>query len=216
MKQLALPPIGVFGGTFNPPHYGHFCPVQDAARQVGIKRIMVVPCQIPPHKAKPETSAATRLTMVRLAAEHFNGFEVSDIELKRAGKSYTVDTLEQLRNDMPDTPICFFMGLDSLLHFDSWHRWQDIPKLSHIVVCARPGWQPDYNTNIQRLLEQRLTEAPAQLHRDKCGCLFFASVAPYHVSSTEIRQRLEKQQNLHGMMPDNVHAYINEHRLYRP
>ena len=210
MASLASP-LGVFGGTFNPPHYGHLCPLEEAAKECGIDKVLLMPCQLPPHKAEPNVSAELRLHMVELACQHFSCFEASDVELRRPGPSYTVDMLTQLRATHPNTPLCFFLGLDSLLHLDSWHRWQDIISLAHIVVSMRPGWEPQYNARIRRLLEVHQTNAAADLHNAVAGSLYFAETTPVHVSSTQIRQRLNDAQNVHGMMPEQVSEFVAQH-----
>ena len=166
--------IGIYGGTFDPVHNAHIVPVRQAALEVDINSITLLPCHIPPHKDSPHTKASDRLAMASLVCEHDAMFKVDDRELRRHKASYTIDTVEELRNENPENPICFFIGMDSMVNFHKWYRWQDILDNCHIVVSARPGYliQPEHN--LDDYLQQRITADKSELHQQLNGKIYFA------------------------------------------
>ena len=134
-----MPPIGVFGGTFDPIHYGHLRAALEVKEALELSSVLFLPSSGPPHRRAPIASAAQRLQMVRLAVEGQPGFSVDDREIARGGVSYMVDTLVSLRSELGDTPLCLILGMDAFLGLDRWHRWHDLPGLTHFAVGHRPG-----------------------------------------------------------------------------
>ena len=131
--------IGIMGGTFNPPHNGHLHAAQQAVKALQFDRLLLIPDNIPPHKTMPERSATSmqRLEMTRCMAEEIPHAQVTDMELTRGGRSYTVDTLRRLKETYPDSILYFIMGTDMLLSFDRWREPENICRLAHLVVIAR-------------------------------------------------------------------------------
>lgn len=131
--------VGVYGGSFNPPHVGHVRAVQDAKRYLRLDAVLVIPAAIPPHKALAEGSpdGDTRLRLTELAFGGLDGFSVSDLELRREGASYTVDTLRQLRQERPEDELVLLMGTDMLLSFDSWREPGEICKMAELACFSR-------------------------------------------------------------------------------
>ena len=131
--------IGIMGGTFNPPHNGHLHAAQQAVKALQFDRLLLIPDNIPPHKTMPEHSATSmqRLEMTRCMAEEIPHAQVTDMELTRGGRSYTVDTLRRLKETYPDSILYFIMGTDMLLSFDRWREPENICRLAHLVVIAR-------------------------------------------------------------------------------
>ena len=129
------------GGTFNPPHNGHLHAAQQAVKALQFDRLLLIPDNIPPHKTMPEHSATSmqRLEMTRCMAEEIPHAQVTDMELTRGGRSYTVDTLRRLKETYPDSILYFIMGTDMLLSFDRWREPENICRLAHLVVIARPA-----------------------------------------------------------------------------
>ena len=123
----------------------------------GWPRCGCIPNHIPPHRANPFCSSEQRLAMVKLAAAENHHFVVDERELRRDKPSYTIDTLIELRHELPDTPLCFLMGMDSLLSLPSWHRWQELLDHAHLVVSVRPGWQPDYPAEVAQACLRAIT-----------------------------------------------------------
>ena len=145
---------GIFGGTFDPIHNGHLLPLRQAAEQVGIQKVGLMPCHIPPHKGTPSVSSHQRLKMVELACETDPLFYADDFELLRETPSYSVETLKQKKQQKPEQTLCFFMGMDSLRSLNSWYHWQDLLSYCHIIVCKRPGMVGDFNPQVTELLNR--------------------------------------------------------------
>ena len=176
--------IGVYGGTFNPPHKGHMLAARQCREALGLDRVLVIPAAIPPHKQLADGSpdAQMRLALTKLAVKGLDGFEVSDLELRREGPSYTVDTLRQLSAQHPDNTLWLMMGTDMFLSFADWREPEQIAQLAHIVCFAR--------TAVDAALKAKL-EAQAERLRQGLG----ADVTLLHnefldISSTEARRLL--------------------------
>ncbi len=132
-------PFAMLGGTFDPVHYGHLRFADEVRRSLGLKELHLVPAGDPPHRSGPVASAADRLAMLRLAVAEFPGLVVDSREVDRAGKSYTVLTLEALRREDAQRPLLLLVGADAFRGLPSWHRWRELFALAHLVVVARPG-----------------------------------------------------------------------------
>lgn len=206
--------IGIYGGTFDPVHHAHITPVRQAALEVGVSNVVLLPCHIPPHKDSPHTKASDRLAMASLVCEHDAMFSVDDRELRRHKASYTIDTLEELRKEYPNHPICFFIGMDSMISFHKWHRWQDILDYCHIVVSARPGYHIQSEKTLHEFLRQRITDKKDDLHHLLNGKIYFAQTDKLPISSTMVREKLMGGENVDEYLPDYVLSYIRQHHLY--
>ncbi len=192
--------FGIYGGTFNPIHNGHLHLIRAACAQLSFDRLLVVPANIPPHKAATDlASNRDRLEMARLATAGMPGVWVSDIELRARGKSYTVLTLERLRALFPECSFTLLMGADMLESFDRWHRWQDILKLADIAAFAR-------NEGEESLLERKAA---------LIGRARVVRVEPLPLSSTLVREKVRRGEDISGLVPEPVAAYIYEKGLYR-
>ena len=194
-------PILCFGGSFNPIHNGHLRCADAVAARAGYDRVLLIPSAQPPHKpdAPDLAPAEDRLTMSRLAAAATPGFDVSDLETRRGGPSYTIDTAQQLR-DQGINPVHWLIGSDMLLYLPKWHRWQDLLKQVHFVVMARPGWPIDWHALPPEIqpLKDNLVEAPL-----------------IDITASDIRRRVAKAQPIDHLVPPPVARYIEEHHLYR-
>lgn len=194
--------IGILGGTFNPPHNGHLHAARQAKRALGLDGILLMPDNIPPHKPLPEGSADAeqRLEMTRLAAQELPGAEVSDLELHRGGRSYTVDTLRELAEQHPDTEYYFIMGTDMLLSFDRWYQPEQICRLCVLTVVAR---EDDDREALEQAAARYRTRWNARV------ALVDAPALP--MSSTQLRQSRTAWED---SVPERVLDYIKRHRLY--
>ena len=204
--------VGVFGGTFDPIHFGHLQTVSSIKEQLGLPRILIVPAHIPPHRSPPVAAPEHRLSMVQLAVEKIPAFECDDREIRRGGISYTVLTLHELRQELDQKPLCLIVGLDSFLDLPRWHRWTEILESAHIVVMHRPGWalpstRPDW-------WRDAAEDDPSLLNRRPGGCVYCASVPTINLSSTGIRERLVDTVDVKDALPPRVLEYIRTHRLY--
>src|SRR6202522_2934291 len=134
-------PIGLFGGTFDPIHYGHLRTAFELWQLLKLAQVRFLPTGNPPHREAPLASSELRLEMVRAAVAGQPGFAVDDREIRRSGVSYSVDTLTDLRREHPQRSLCLLLGMDAFLGMPTWHRWRDIFELAHVVVAHRPGWK---------------------------------------------------------------------------
>lgn len=209
-------PIGLLGGTFDPIHIGHLRPAIEARDAIGLAEIRLIPNHIPPHRANPFCSSEQRLAMVKLAAAENAGFVVDERELRRDTPSWTIDTLIELRQALPDTPLCFLMGMDSLLGLPGWHRWQELLDHAHLVVSVRPGWQPDYPGEVAELLARHHTMDATALHRRLAGHIWLADNQPLELSATRLRTLLAAGEDPRYLLPPSVADYIRQQGLYQP
>ncbi|PTT56429.1 nicotinate-nucleotide adenylyltransferase [Aeromonas sp. HMWF014] len=207
-------PIGLLGGTFDPIHIGHLRPAIEARDAIGLAEIRLIPNHIPPHRANPFCSSEQRLAMVKLAAAENAGFVVDERELKRDKPSWTIDTLIELRHELPDTPLCFLMGMDSLLGLAGWHRWQELLAHAHLVVSVRPGWRPDYPGEVAELLARHHTTDATALRQRLAGHIWLADNQPIELSATRLRALLAAGEDPRYLLPPSVADYIRQQGLY--
>ena len=196
---------GILGGTFDPVHNGHILIAGETFRQLKLDNVIFVPAACSPFKTETcETPAEHRFKMVELAVEGVAGFSASRIELDRPGISYTIDTLEALQGKkaQPDD-LYFITGLDSLRTLSEWKDAGRIITLSRLVTVCRPG----YDVRDIDVLEQRL---PGLRER-----LILLKGPLVDISSTDIRRRISAGESIHGLVPERIEAYIQEHQLYR-
>ena len=210
---------GILGGTFNPIHLAHLRIAEQAQQRFRLDRVIFIPAADPPHKAiAGEVSFAHRLAMVERAIRGCPTFEVSDLETRRSGKSFSVDTLEILQRQDPAGERFFIIGLDSYCEIASWKDFARLFSLCHLIVTTRPGV----------VIENPLDPLPVAIRGDFCydsaagkvlhksgNYVFFLSETRIDISSTQIRQRLIEGQSIRQLVPAAVADYIEEHGLYR-
>ncbi len=207
-------PIGIFGGTFDPIHYGHLRTAFELQQALQLSEMRFIPCGDPPHRHQPLADGGQRLAMVRAAVEGQEGFLVDDRELRRGGPSYTLDTLAALREEWRETPLCLVIGMDAFLSLPRWHRWREILGLAHVVVAHRPGWRaPDVGT-LGELLAERGTARVRDLHTTRAGAIFVHAVTQLEISSTEVRALIRAGRDPRFLMPDPVRRIILESGCY--
>ncbi|MCK8047370.1 nicotinate-nucleotide adenylyltransferase [Shewanella sp. 1CM18E] len=207
--------VGILGGTFDPIHFGHIRPAQEVKQQLALDEIWLMPNHIPPHKQGTHVSTLDRLAMAQLVCDELASFKVCDIEAKRQTPSYTAKTLEQLNALFPQHEFYFIMGMDSFLNLNKWYQWQQLFRLCHIVVCKRPGWQLTDKDPIQALLKLHIhnSEKPSTLGT---GEIFMLDIVEQDISSTAIRQQLQRGSIPAATMPLSIQTYIQQHQLYQP
>jgi len=215
-KRPQQKPIAILGGTFDPIHYGHLKPAQHMAQELDLGRVVLLPAHIPPHKSATSACSTARAEMVELVCQQETLFELDDRELTRDKPSYTLDTLRLYKKEHPDRQLLFFIGMDSLLTFTTWHQWQEILTLCHLVVCPRPGYRAtamDQQT-LALLAKHQVSDKKALLEKESGGILIVPP-CDWNISSTEIRARLKTRQDCADIMPGYILDYINRHQLYR-
>lgn len=207
--------IGLLGGTFDPIHIGHLRSAIILKEQLGLSEVRLLPNYIPPHKASPDSAPHHRLAMVELAVAHGSGLSVDARELKRDRPSYTVETLAELRQEHPNTPLCFLMGMDSFCSLNRWHRWQELLNYAHLVVSQRPGWRAEFNDTISALYQAHGTQDKTALHQRLAGHIYLLDNPQLEIASSQIRQIIYQGNNPQYLLPDSVAAYIQQQGLYQ-
>ncbi len=210
--------IGILGGTFNPIHYGHLHIAEEVLRSCRLDQVWFVPTCQPPHKIlAEEVSFVHRLAMVELAVAGYDTFLASDLEGRRGGPSYSVETLQQLRQQHPTDEFYFVMGLDSFQDIGSWKNYAKLFELAHLVVTARPGFVGSLREFLPVAIAERFCyDADSENLQHSSG---FSVLSVTHtcrdVSSTEVRRALRQGGDVAGLVPPQVGEYIRRHRLYR-
>lgn len=196
--------IGIFGGAFNPIHNGHLALAKSYFENLKLDKVLFIPTAVPPHKTSDYlVSAQDRLNMARLAVSDYSVFEVSDIEFKRQGKSYTYDTLAELRNIYVDDEFYLIIGADQFLTFHYWYRYQEILDMVTICTSARENEQ-----------EKKSLYDYAKSHTEMRGKFYIADYPVIKVSSSEIREKIKKGEDTSSLMPKIVYNYIVEKGIY--
>ena len=207
--------IGIFGGTFDPVHIGHLRTALELRETLELDEIRLLPCSDPYHRESVITPAPHRLAMLQLACAGVPGLVVDDRELRRSGPTYTFDTLRSFREELgDDCSLVLCMGMDALLNFSSWHRWQEFLSLCHIVVACRPGYQLPESGAIAELIRDKAATSVAELHTLPAGRVLIKEMTLLPVSATEVRNAIIENRSLKWLVPDPVIQYLNEKELY--
>ena len=198
-KIVGLKRIGIFGGTFDPIHLGHLVCAEQVREGIGLDSVIFVPCAIPPHKPDyVPAEAEHRLRMVELAIENTETFVCSDIEIRRGGISYTVDTIAELRKRVGrEAELWLILGLDAYLEIGTWKQPERIAAECLLAVARRPGYRPDMAS--LKGFESRTR---------------FIEITEIGVSSTAVRKRIAQGKSIRFLVPRSVEAYIRQKGLY--
>jgi nicotinate-nucleotide adenylyltransferase len=207
----------LYGGTFDPVHYGHLKPVEILANLIGLQRVIIMPNNVPPHRPQPEATSEQRKEMLALAIADKPLFQLDERELRRDTPSYTSQTLQEWRAERgPTQPLGFIIGQDSLLNFPSWHQYETILQNSHLIVCRRPGYPLTMKEEQhQAWLDAHLTNDVEDLHTLPAGKIYLAETPWFDISATLIRERLQQDLSCDDMLPAPVLHYIHQHGLYQ-
>lgn len=207
----------LYGGTFDPVHYGHLKPVEILANLIGLQRVTIMPNNVPPHRPQPEATSEQRKEMLALAIADKPLFRLDERELRRDTPSWTSQTLQEWRAEQgPDQPLAFIIGQDSLLNFPTWHKYETILGNSHLLVCRRPGYSLTMReAQYQQWLEDHLTDNVEDLHNQPAGKIYLAETPWFDISATVIRERLQQGLACDDLLPAPVLAYIHTHGLYQ-
>lgn len=195
---------GIFGGSFNPIHYGHLMICEYIKEEMGLDKVIFIPTGNPPHK-ELELSAEDRYEMVRLAISPNPDFEISDIETTRVKKSYTVDTIRELKKIYKEEKLYFLIGLDSLFQLKTWMKIGDLSQEIEFVVALRPGY-----------LDKEEINKEIDFLRENFGTKINLIKTPlYEISSTDLRDRIREGKSLRYLIPKKVLDYIEESGFYK-
>jgi len=215
--------VGIFGGTFNPIHYGHLRAAEEVREKLAIDKILFIPSGNPPLKIKDIAPARHRVAMAKIAVRNDRLFELSDIESRLPGKSYTVKTVEALQKENPQVEFSLILGIDAFLDIPNWWHPEVLIALTNFVIISRPGLRfedlkasPYMKINRQTLLkfDRKETEQySATLKSGKKAVL--VNITPIGISSTEIRNLVREGKSLKYLLPAEVQSYIITYKLYR-
>jgi nicotinate-nucleotide adenylyltransferase len=213
-------PIGIFGGTFDPVHYGHLRLAQEILEHAKLAEVRFVPSGTPPHRGRPGADPRDRVEMVRLATADNASFTVDDRETQRGGPGYTYDTLSELRQQIgAQRSMALLLGADAFLDFATWHRWRELFDLAHIIVAYRPGypidtWQARMPGALAHEYAARYMQQPLAVHLAPSGGIAAVSMTGLDISATFVRSAVRDGSSPRYLLPDAVLAYIEAHRLY--
>ena len=198
MSEMPSEKVGIFGGTFNPPHVAHLVAAENVCDHLKLDRVLFVPAAIPPHKLNEKIiSAELRLQMVKLSIRDNSKFEVCDIELRRSGPSYSIDTIVELKGKFPGDDFFFIMGIDLLTDFYSWKNPDKILNECNVVVMDRPGF------------------ALASVDKELLRQVEVVNVPSMDISSSDIRRRVKSGKSIKFLVPPAVEDYIYANSIYR-
>jgi len=200
---------GLFGGTFDPIHYGHLRPALDVMQAADLDEVRFIPNRVPPHRDSPVLSDQQRAELVQLGIADTPGFVLDQRELQRDGPSYMVDTLISLKQDYPESSLCLIMGMDAFNGLPQWHRWQALLELCHLIVTSRPGSElPEFAT--QTDLQKRISDDPKCLRERPVGQILIQSVTQLDISASLIRQHLSNRQSIQFLLPEAVREKLEQ------
>jgi nicotinate-nucleotide adenylyltransferase len=214
--------LGIFGGTFDPVHYGHLRAADEVRDALDLAEVRLVPACDPPHRGRPAATASQRVAMLKLALVEFPKLALDTREIARTGKSYTFDTLAELRAEQPGRPLVLITGADAFAGLPTWHRWQEIPMLAHIAVVTRPAPRVDdaQHGALAELWRSRYSADHRRLENETAGAIFSLAVTPHPISATALRAALARGRDgiaeVRGLLPAAVLTYIDQQALYRP
>ncbi|RKT58588.1 nicotinate-nucleotide adenylyltransferase [Azonexus fungiphilus] len=212
-------PLGLFGGTFDPVHYGHLRLAEEAIAQLGLAGVRWIPAGNPPHRGAPQVTAAQRLAMVSRSTADNPRFSVDPAEVEAAAPSYTVLTLERLRAELgPVQPLVLLVGADAFAGLAGWHRWPEILDLAHVAVSHRPGFPVEaasLPTALADAFRQRRLADVGGLRAAPGGGIVTFAMTQLAISATQIRKLLANGLSARYLLPDGVLDYISSHSLYR-
>ena len=206
--------IGIFGGTFDPVHYGHLRAALEAMERLQLQDFRLLPAGTPPHRASTFASADHRLAMLKLALSRYPELQVDDREVRREGSSYMVDTLGEIRREEGEAPILMMIGQDAANVLDQWYDWHKLFDLAHLVIMRRPESKHIYSGALFEQVQPRLVNDPDQLRKTPAGLILPLEVTQLAISSTEIRRQIHAGLSPRFLLPDSVIEYILEHRFY--
>ncbi len=204
-------PIGLLGGTFDPVHIGHLRAALEAHQVLRLEQVRLLPLNLPGHRSPPIASAEARLAMVQAVATW--PLVADNCELLRGGVTYTVDTLRELRERWPDRSLCLLLGRDAFHSLPAWHCPEQILKLAHVVVAARPGVELA-TAGLDELIANAQSEDVEDLHRKPAGHVYFLDIPLLPIASSELRARLAAGQDIRHLVPDAVYDIITQRGLY--
>lgn len=205
----------MIGGAFDPVHVGHIRIALDCMEALDLDGVNFIPANTPPHKAVAVAARHHRLAMLERALKPYPQLAVDDVELRRGGISYTIDTLIELRAGNPEQSFCFIMGADAFSTLPTWRRWQELTDYAHLVIIDRkPQGEQRRDQRLQDHYAGHACASPLSLRTRPGGCIHKAAVSVPDISSSQARALINGKQNTENILPPGIHNYIKENNLY--
>ncbi len=211
--------IGLFGGTFNPIHYGHLRPAEEIYEAFQLRRVIFIPAAQPPHKKGKILASALRVEMVRLAIAGNPHFALSEVEVQRPGKSYSIETITHFREAFgPVAELYFILGLDAFLEIATWKEYRALFELCHFIVMTRPGVGKNFTPGLLpvELAKNFCYDDKKRAYAHPSGfSLYPKEITALDISATKIRENLHQGRSVKYLVPPGVEAFIHTHKLYQ-
>ncbi len=205
--------IGLFGGTFDPIHYGHLRPAVEMAERFALSTLFMLPNHRPAHRGPTAASTDSRIDMLDLALENAPHLAVDGREALRDRPSYTIDTLREVHAENPEATLLFFMGMDAFAAFDTWHDWEGVLALANLVIVNRPD--AEHSVFSADLLTRQQASRGAKIVNGGSGVIEILDVTQLDISATDIRRRIAQNLSVRFLLPEPVLEYIGDNNLYR-
>ena len=211
--------VGLFGGTFNPVHWGHLRAADEIREMFDLKQVIFIPTNISPHKKSQEiASAENRLIMLNLAVNGNSYFSTSDVELKRPGKSYSIETISYFKHALgKELTLFFILGMDAFLEITSWKDYIELFTLCNFIVMSRPGYEVKEKDQVipaKVKANYRYQPDEKRFISSLQSTIYFTEITPVDISSFTIRALIKKGGSINHLLPEKVESYIKEHKLY--
>ena len=207
--------IGILGGTFDPVHFGHLRPALEIQQSLELEEVRLIPCHLPPHRTPPVASSGQRVRLLEAAVRNYPQFRVDRRELGREGPSYTFDTLASLREELPGATLCLLIGMDAFRELPTWHRWNELIELCHMVVMTRPGSDVPQQGKLADFINGHRVAETAGLRDRQNGGLLFQPVTQLEISATQVRGLLGAGRSIGFLLPEAVIELIRQEGLYQ-
>jgi nicotinate-nucleotide adenylyltransferase len=209
--------VGILGGMFDPVHLGHLQVARQLREHLALDEVLLVPCGVPVHRATARAANAQRCAMLELAVQDIPWLRVDRREVDSPEPSWTHATLSAIRAERPDSALYCIMGADAFAGLPTWHRWEELTDLAHLIVSTRPGYTLDaaaLGEPLWTFCQRHLVAHPAELEGTLAGRLYFAPLRTPPLSSTAVRERIRQGENLADLLPPAVVDYVVRQQLY--
>ena len=208
--------VAIFGGTFDPVHYGHITVASDLADHLDVNSVALMPCGKPMHRPSPAATPSQRLDMLKLSIAGYQKLTVEESEIDITTPNYTINSLHRIRARIGAKETVFLcIGSDTLSQLDSWHQWTDLTKYCHIVAISRPGLHRKYSASLTNWIAHRRCRDITKLKENPAGLVYHCELSLLDISSTKIRQKIKKNEAPQKLLPKKVLNYIHINRLYK-
>ena len=212
--------IGIYGGTFDPVHYGHLRLAEELVETIGLQTLRFIPAGLPRLRNAPNTSSLHRAAMLQVAIQGNDQFLLDEREVNRLGESHSVVSLRELKDEIEEnSALCFVMGVDVFIRFSEWYDWRELFDLCHLIIVERPGYLSMMDNDtlpdvLQKEFMQRQVTSVSDLRRLPSGCIFVAATTLLDISASAIRNFLLAGKSTRYLLPDAVLEYIRINQLY--